>query len=78
MNTELNVNDLKIGDVVRIKHNRKGIFTIKVTSNNSDSEWLGAEVYSDKPVYGTVNTWVNGERIPCRKSFITILEKLQV
>lgn len=42
MNTELNVNDLKIGDVVKIKHSRKGIFTIKVTSNNPDSEWLGA------------------------------------
>ena len=71
MNTEtksINVNDLKPKQKVEMYHCRKG--TIRgIVKDNSDSEWITVTLLEG--VTGLVNTWVEGEELNCRKSFLS-------
>lgn len=72
----MKVQDLKPGDKVIIDHQRKGIIKVEVTSNDSNSEWLGTIVLSEK-IKGLVNEWVKGEDLSVRKSLIVSINNLK-
>lgn len=65
---EINVNDLKQGQKVEMQHSRKGNISA-IVKNNSDNEWISLTLLEG--VTGLVNTWVEGEELTCRKSFLS-------
>ena len=68
---EINVNDLKQGQKVEMFHSRKK--TIRgIVKSNSDSEWISITLLDG--VSGMVNTWVEGEELTCRKSFLSFIK----
>ncbi len=70
------IEDVKVGDKITIKHQRKGTFNAEVKSNDLTSEWLDTVVL-DKKIKGMVNTWEPGEDLSVRKTLIASIEKIQ-
>jgi len=61
---------------LRIIHARKGFLTVKAGEQDDNSEWFNATVVGKK-VTGLVNEWVEGERLPLRKSLIQKITKIE-
>ena len=63
------------GTKLNVRHNRKGQF-IAIATTDFDIEndkWYPLKIApGTAPVYGAVNTWEEGEEIPCRASFCKI------
>lgn len=73
---DINIDEVKEGDVLKILHSRKGLVTVKAGTQDANSEWLNATVVGNK-VTGMVNEWVEGEPLPIRKSFIKKITKVE-
>ncbi len=66
---KINLSSYKKGDKLTITHCRKGTFDAEVLTNK-EGEWMNVIILSKK-VNGLVNTWIQGEELGIRKSFIT-------
>lgn len=73
---DININEVKEGNVLKILHARKGLVTVKAGEQDANSEWMNATVVGNT-VKGMVNEWVEGERLPLRKTLIKKITKLE-
>jgi len=70
----MDIKDVQEGDVLKILHARKGLVTV-IAGKQDDSEWFKGVVAQPK-VTGWVNEWLEGERLPLRKSLIQKITKV--
>jgi len=68
--------EIKKGQIVEVRHTRKGTFTGKATRDfdTEKEEWYPIAVYHDF-VKGMAmfTAWGNGDEIPCRNTQCTII-----
>ena len=66
---------IKKGEKLIIKHSRKGKFNAIACEDfdTKTAEFYPVIVEADY-VEGMVNTWVNGEKIPCKAKFVSSIE----
>lgn len=68
---------IKAGTKLRITHSRKGTFECIATRDfdPETEDFFPARLIS-KAVEGMATSWQEGEEIPCRKMFVTKMEKI--
>ena len=76
MFTEMRFNmDMEIGKIYKVRHSRKGVFSLKVKSFHE--EWVVGEVYQGATrAMLPENVKLEGDPITVRKSFLTVIEEI--
>ena len=71
--------DIKKGELVKIKTSRKGEYIAEALKdfNTWKDDWFPVKVAQDKPVYGMTKVWRKGDEIPCRKSLVKHITKVE-
>jgi len=64
---------IKKGTLVNVKHSRSGNWKgIASEDFDTDEEWYSINLAQKENVHGLNTTWVEGERMPCRKGLCKI------
>lgn len=67
---------IKKGQLVEIKHNRKGTFLAVASEDfSTKDEWYPVAVAQPKTVKGLNTEWEEGDPIPCRGEFCSKVVK---
>lgn len=68
---------LEIGKIYKVRHSRKGVFSLKVES--IDDEWVIGQVYQGRAnAMMDYNVKLEGDPITVRESFLTIIEEIKL